>query len=103
MTGFLRSAGLGVLGLVVAAHLGRFFTPEFPFWDTILTQQYVHLALAGAGVLLILSILTSLLKPVQKLTKVNRCARCGKRIPKGDFYCPDHLRQVVHEYQDHNR
>lgn len=103
MGNLFRNTGFIILGLVVAAHLGKAIYPDQTFWDIALTPNNIYLAYAGAAVLLGLWFLTLIVNPMGKAVKSNRCARCGKKIPKGDIYCADHLKQVVQEYRDQNR
>ena len=103
MSAFLRNSGLIILAVLVGAHIAQFFMPDLSFWDNILTPQNDKLVLSGAALLLVLSFVAILFKPVEKAVRSNRCARCGKPIPKGDIYCADHLKEVVDEYREKNR
>jgi len=62
--------------------------------------EVARLGLAvGAGCLVVGFLLGFLTKTGGLLT-VRRCARCRRRVRKGQIYCPDHLSDALREARD---
>lgn len=84
-----------VVGLLLAGEIGWLPTEALDPW-------FRNGGLLGA-VLFACGVTLALLTPIGRLLAQKRCARCGRRIERGQTYCIDHLRAAVNEYRDQTR
>lgn len=61
-------------------------------WFPVLLRVGVACVVAGVAL--------AALSPLTRSLRGGRCARCRRRIERGQTYCADHLRETVNEYQD---
>ena len=86
---------------VVGAHVGRMFFPNLTYLDLACKGENTQLLLLGAGASFASAILLKILSPVKQLVPKNRCKKCNNKIPRGDVYCANCLREM--KYKTVNR
>jgi len=76
------------------------------FSEVVLRQgrgTQVRFLLAAGGLLLVASLVLSMVSRLSSRMTGSRCPRCGKPVPQGHTYCPDHLKEAVNRYRDDQR
>lgn len=92
------------LGLLLLAAATWFLVAGEVGWISDGVSDRCFLPLAGAGIACFAAgVLLGVLDPALRWVSRGRCVRCGARTERGQAFCLDHLKQTVHEAQDHIR
>jgi hypothetical protein len=91
-------------GFLVILGIGAFFFKDsghtLPFSNNF-DNFLIFLGVGLIGLFIVIVLLSLIMGKTWQQSKKNRCARCGKKVAKGEVYCEFHRSEVSNEFLTH--
>lgn len=101
MSASLLRLGLWIILITLALYVMR-DAFEHSSARAMIQPWFLRDAAIAGGAVIVAGVIVSILENVRdKATSQAKCLVCRRPVPKGEFYCRQHLRQILDE--DHDR
>jgi hypothetical protein len=100
MSAALLRLGLWIILITLAMYVIRDAFSESSAYEMIQPWFLRDAAIAGAGIIAA-GIVASILENMRdKATSQSSCLVCRRPVPRGEFYCRQHLKKILEEEHD---